>query len=93
MADLVEELENFSINVHCVDPHASAGDVMTQHGITLHAQLSGPYDATIVAVGHDEFKNHTPEYFRNFSRTPCIILDIKGIYRNHELNNIKYWSL
>lgn len=93
VADLVNELENYSITVHCVDPHASAGEVMIQHGITLHERVSGPYDATIVAVGHEDFKDLNLDFFRNVCNSPCILLDVKGIYRQRDLEGIKYWSL
>jgi UDP-N-acetyl-D-galactosamine dehydrogenase len=45
------------------------------------------YDAIIVAVAHNEFKNYTRADFTKISKGKLVLLDIKGIY------NKSYWQL
>ncbi|MCU0341639.1 MAG: nucleotide sugar dehydrogenase, partial [Spirosomaceae bacterium] len=56
VADLVKELMSFSINVHLVDPHASPNEVAHEYGLTLSDKASDNYDAVLLAVAHEEYK-------------------------------------
>jgi UDP-N-acetyl-D-galactosamine dehydrogenase len=80
VADLIHELQDYSINVHVTDPHASPNEVAHEYKITLIDQLSTDYDAIVVAVPHDEYKTHDAAYFRSITRPNALIIDLKSLY-------------
>ncbi len=92
VADVVKELQSFSLNVHVTDPHASSAELKHEYGFELTAQLSNDYDAIIVAVPHNEYKKLDDAYFSSITKQYAVVADLKGIYRN-KISNRKYWSL
>ena len=53
VADLVSELSEFTGEVVIWDPHADAGEVRHEYGLTLTNKLpDGPFDGVVIAVGH-----------------------------------------
>ncbi len=53
--DIIEELEQFNINVDVFDPHANEREVLEEYGITLIDKITKTYDGIILAVSHKEF--------------------------------------
>jgi UDP-N-acetyl-D-galactosamine dehydrogenase len=58
----------------------------------LATQLSNEYDAVIVTVPHNDYKNLDDAYFASISKEHAMIADLKGIYRG-KVTSRKYWSL
>ena len=92
VADLVKDLLDYSLQVDFVDAYASAEDVKHEYGLNLKDKIEKGYDAVILAVAHDEYKNFTEEYWLGITRPGALLADLKGIYRNR-VSKIKYWSL
>lgn len=92
VADVVKELQAFSLNVDVADPHADSDELNHEYGFGLTPQLESDYDAVIVTVPHNDYKNLNEEYFISISKPKAMIADLKGIYRN-KINNRVYWSL
>ncbi len=92
VADIVKELRSYSVNVHVIDPHASNEELIHEYGFGLTTKLNSKYEAIIVAVNHQEYKNLDEVYFKNILSDNGVIVDIKGIFRN-TIKNITYWSL
>lgn len=92
VADVVKELKAFSLNVDVTDPHADTDELKHEYGFGLTPQLESDYDAVIVTVPHNDYKNLNEEYFISISKPKAMIADLKGIYRN-KINNRVYWSL
>lgn len=92
VADLVKELMSFSINVHLVDPYASPNEVAHEYGLTLMDSPSDQYDAVIVSVGHQHYKELTIDYFKSIMNGTPILMDLKGMYQNND-SKITYWRL
>ncbi len=93
VVDLVHELMDYSVNVHLIDPHASANEVARSYKFSLIDQVSNNYDAVVVAVNHREFYELDMDYFRSIlSKEQPIIIDIKAIYPRPE-EDILYWRL
>lgn len=53
--DIYEELTQFGLEVDVYDPHANRDEVKREYGVRLIDDISGQYDAIILAVSHDEF--------------------------------------
>ncbi len=92
VADVVKELQSFSLNVHVTDPHASSNELKHEYGFELTKQLADDYDAVIVTVPHNDYKKMDDAYFASITKEKAIIADLKGIYRK-EIKSRKYWSL
>jgi UDP-N-acetyl-D-galactosamine dehydrogenase len=95
--DIVNELKDYSCNVDVVDMRADKEEVSAVYGVDLKdfSELQkGSYDAVIVAVAHDEYKNLDEEWFKSLMANPAkgVLADIKGIYRN-KIVDLEYWSL
>ncbi|MBC7830123.1 MAG: nucleotide sugar dehydrogenase [Chitinophagaceae bacterium] len=91
VADVVKELKSFSLNVDVVDAHANSEELQHEYGYGL-ASANGKYDAVILAVCHDVYKNITEEYMAGITNPNALFADLKGLYKN-KITNLKYWSL
>jgi UDP-N-acetyl-D-glucosamine/UDP-N-acetyl-D-galactosamine dehydrogenase len=92
VANLVYELMDYSINVHIIDPNASANEVAHEYRLPLIDKVSDDYDAVIVAVAHDEFKGLDSAYFQGISKGKPVLIDMKGLY-GHLGKDVFSWKL
>ncbi|MCR8699231.1 nucleotide sugar dehydrogenase [Campylobacter ureolyticus] len=75
--DVVKELKEFGCNVDVYDPWADKNEVLKEYNLNLIENLNlNNYDAVVLAVAHDEFKN------LDFSNLNAVTFDIKGILQN-----------
>lgn len=79
VVDLIRELEDFSIKVDVIDPHASPVEVMHEYNIEIKPGPEGKYDAVIVAVGHREYLAMSRSDIQALSAPKVILFDIKGV--------------
>jgi len=77
VVDIVDELQQFGMQVDVYDPHANADEVAEEYGITLCSTIGSNYTAIIVCVAHQEFK--TLDY-KNSIANPAVIFDTKAIW-------------
>ncbi len=92
VADVIKELKAFSLNVHVTDPHAKSNELNHEYGFELTPELSNDYDAIIVTVPHEAYKNLDDAYFASITKEHALIADLKGIYRGKIISRT-YWSL
>lgn len=90
--DLIKELQQFDIEVDVVDNYASKKAVLKQYNIKLKDEVDGDYDAIVVAVAHQEYRNLSMDYFKLIMTNNSILMDLKGIYEQSK-NDITYWRL
>ena len=93
VADLVRELMKYAMNVHILDPYASANEVAHEYRLTLVDKPSTQYDAVIVAVGHDEYRTLEVSYLKSLMNESPILLDLKGLYTVQDEDELAYWRL
>lgn len=92
IVDTVKELLAFNIHVDIEDPHAEPKEVHEEYGLNLIKNEAGDYDAVIVTVPHNEYRNLDEDYFSSITKPHALVYDLKGIYRN-KIRNRKYASL
>lgn len=92
VADVVKELQSFSLNVDVHDPFASSEELMREYGFGLTEINGTDYDAVILAVPHAPYAEMDSRYFESITKPHAVIYDLKGTYRN-KINNRTYWSL
>lgn len=92
VADLVHELQSFSVQVEVVDPHASSDELQEEYGYGLVEAPGGRYQAVVVAVNHGDYVGLPESYFTGLLAEKGLFVDVKGIYRNAGFS-FNYWSL
>ncbi|WP_448664966.1 Vi polysaccharide biosynthesis UDP-N-acetylglucosamine C-6 dehydrogenase TviB [Sphingomonas sp. CJ20] len=76
--DIIEELRGFGCEVDVHDPWADPGQAAHEYGVNLIAEPApGTYDATIVAVAHEQFRALGGDGVRAFGRDAHIVYDLK----------------
>ncbi|MFT6721413.1 MAG: UDP-N-acetyl-D-galactosamine dehydrogenase [Neolewinella sp.] len=86
VVDVVRELMDFGVNVHVYDPHASPNEVAHEYGLTMADGIGKEYDAVVVAVAHQIFKEKTLDNYRAVSKSKLLLFDLKGLYKREDLN-------
>jgi UDP-N-acetyl-D-galactosamine dehydrogenase len=80
VVDIVNEFKEYGANVDVYDPWVNSEEAQHEYGITPVTQPAvGKYDAIIMAVGHDQFKQMGVELIRKLGRRECVLYDIKSI--------------
>ena len=80
VVDLVEEFQSFNCNVDVYDPWVDADEAQHMYEITpIKQPESGTYDAIILAVGHNQFKQMTVNEIHAFGKENHVLYDIKYI--------------
>lgn len=94
VADVIQELKNFSVNVDIVDPHADSDELHHEYGfrLTQNDDVRTDYDAVIVAVSHTPYAEKNEAYFQSITSDNAVLVDIKGLYRG-KMKDLQYWSL
>jgi UDP-N-acetyl-D-glucosamine/UDP-N-acetyl-D-galactosamine dehydrogenase len=91
VADVVYELQSFGVTVDVTDPHVNSAELKREYGFGL-TEITGQYDAVILAVNHREYLNLPEDYFIGLCGAKGIFVDVKGVYRN-KIKKLTYWSL
>ena len=76
VVDFINELGGFGVDVDVYDPHAAADEVKEEFDLDLVHTVEDGYQAVILAVAHEEFKELDWE---NFQNSNTIIFDLKGL--------------
>ena len=78
VVDLIEELKNYNCSVDVYDPWVDKLEAMNEYNIKLtNAPSNGKYDAIVLAVAHDRFKDYSPNEIKDFGKDNHVIYDIK----------------
>jgi len=84
VVDIIHALEEYGANVTVLDPWADPGEVKHEYGISLvtsHQQLaSDQYDAIVLAVAHNEFREMSEAELKELCADSCVIFDIKNVF-------------
>lgn len=87
VVDIVHEFKEYGANVDVYDPWVDKEEANREYSITpVSEPAAGKYDAIILAVAHNEFKEMTMEELRQFGRRDCVVFDIKSIYPKDQVD-------
>ncbi|RZM23112.1 MAG: nucleotide sugar dehydrogenase [Pedobacter sp.] len=92
VADVVKELKSFSLNVDVTDPYADSAELKHEYGFELVGEIGKDYDAVIVTVPHNDYKQLDDAYFVSITKEKALVADLKGSY-NGKIKSRGYWSL
>ena len=78
VVDVVNSLEDYNASVDIYDPWVNSEEAYEEYKLTLISEPEGgTYDAVILAVSHDCFKELSIEKIRSFGKKECILFDVK----------------
>jgi UDP-N-acetyl-D-galactosamine dehydrogenase len=92
VADIIKELQAYSLQVHVSDPHADSDELKHEYGFELTPDLTNDYEAVIVSVPHKAYLEMDDNYFAGITKPNAMIADIKGVFGGKILSRA-YWSL
>lgn len=98
VADLINRLEEYHVNVQVTDPVADPEEAVREHGIELQKLNDiSDVDAIVVAVNHEEYNNMKLEEFKKFYNDDIdkpVFIDVKSIFdKNIAEKLFNYWRL
>lgn len=73
--DIVDELEEFGMQVDVYDPHADHNEVKKEYNIDLINELQNGYDTIVLAVSHAEFKEIA---IKEIGSPNSVVYDVKS---------------
>ncbi|MEF2154770.1 Vi polysaccharide biosynthesis UDP-N-acetylglucosamine C-6 dehydrogenase TviB [Luteimonas sp. FXH3W] len=81
VVNIVHALQSYNANVDVFDPWVDVAEVQHEYGLTpIEAPEQGAYDAIILAVGHDEFKQLGSRGVRAYGKPAAnIVYDVKQV--------------
>jgi len=76
--DVVRELQGYNMRVDVHDPWVDPGEAVAEYGLELIPEPAhGAYDAVIIAVGHDQFRDAVNYDLRGFCKPEGVLYDVK----------------
>ncbi|MDT8387276.1 MAG: Vi polysaccharide biosynthesis UDP-N-acetylglucosamine C-6 dehydrogenase TviB [Thiogranum sp.] len=85
--DLIRELQGYSICVDVHDPWIDPAEAQREYGIQpLLNPEPGSYDAVVIAVAHDQFRELGATGIRAFGKDNSILYDVRQVLPAHEVD-------
>ena len=85
--ELVKEFKGFNCNVDVYDPWVNKEEAFHEYYIKpIDQPVAGKYDAILLAVAHDEFKEMGVKKIKKFGRKNHILFDLKYILSKEEVD-------
>ncbi|KQQ68403.1 Vi polysaccharide biosynthesis UDP-N-acetylglucosamine C-6 dehydrogenase TviB [Acinetobacter sp. Leaf130] len=83
--DIVKELQEYHVDVDVYDPWIDREETQHEYGITpVNQPTAGQYDAVILAVAHNEFKEMGIDAIRSLGKTSHVLYDLKYVFAQSE---------
>ncbi|HWA32804.1 MAG TPA: nucleotide sugar dehydrogenase [Cyclobacteriaceae bacterium] len=73
--DVIMELQSYGTNIDVYDPRADEKEVEGEYQIRLTGKLVSKYDAVVLAVSHDEFRDLD---WNEICKPNSVVFDVKG---------------
>ena len=87
VVDIVRELEDYHLKVDVHDPHADPVQALNDYGIEMVSMpMSGGYDAIILAVAHQAFRELGVEAVRTWGRPGHLLFDLKYVFARESVD-------
>ena len=94
VVNLIREINAYSIDTHIIDEHASKTEIKQHYDLILSDAPEHDYDAVVVAVSHNQYKDLTASFFTSIMKNNPILVDLKGMYDKAEFSkSLNYWRL
>lgn len=95
--DIVDELNEYGVETHIVDPVADKGDAKHEYSIEIEElENIDNVSAVIIAVAHEEYLNIDFEQLKKkYANKEYILIDVKGMCNLEHIKKLgyQYWRL
>ncbi|MEJ2362894.1 MAG: Vi polysaccharide biosynthesis UDP-N-acetylglucosamine C-6 dehydrogenase TviB [Gammaproteobacteria bacterium] len=80
VTDIIRELKTYNANVDVYDPWVNPAEAEHEYGITpVSKPADGKYDAIILAVAHQQFRDLGETGIRKFAKSNAVLFDVKQV--------------
>jgi len=87
VVDVITKLQSFNCNVDVYDPWVNKKDAQQEYGITpIDTLIHGEYDAILIAVAHNQFKQLSLEEIKAYGKDKHVIYDLKYLFKADEVD-------
>lgn len=86
VVDIVSELKEYNINVDIVDPWCTNAEAQHEYGLSLSEPKVNHYDAVILAVAHNEFREMGAEAIHAFCKPTHVLYDLKYVLAKDDVD-------
>ena len=84
---VITKLKEFDCKLHLMDPYADIKKIGKEQNVFQHSSISkNAYDAVLIAVGHDEFKNMGLVSIKKLCKINHVIFDLKNLFHSNEVD-------
>lgn len=85
IVDMVNALKEYDLDLDIYDPWVDSTEVEAEYGLAPVLELKqGQYDAIVIAVAHDEFKQMSKEEFNTLGKDKHVLYDLKYVLDKQE---------
>ena len=91
--DVIGRLAEFGHVIDVADPIADADEVRREYGLTMSVPNGQRYDLVVGAVPHAEYRSMDAAAVARLVAEGGTVGDIKGMWRDLDLGEIRRWSL
>ncbi len=87
VVDIIAELQSYEIDVDVIDPWCDLDEAAGHYGLEISREATaGEYDAILVAVAHDEFREMGTHSIRAYGKKKHILYDLKSVLPKDEVD-------
>ncbi|WP_445157943.1 Vi polysaccharide biosynthesis UDP-N-acetylglucosamine C-6 dehydrogenase TviB [Halomonas sp. E14] len=87
VVDILQELKDYNVEVDVYDPRVDAAEAEAEYGLQLISEPEcDTYDAIILAVAHQEFRDLGSAAVRRWGKTSHVLYDLKYAFPKQEVD-------
>lgn len=87
VVDILQELKDYNVEVDVYDPRVDAAEAEEEYGLQLISEPEcDTYDAIILAVAHQEFRDLGSAAVRRWGKTSHVLYDLKYAFPKQEVD-------
>ena len=87
VADVIKELTDYGARVDVYDPWCDPQEAEHEYGLCpIKKPAKGRYDAIVMGVAHQQFRNMGLDTIRSFAKKPHVLYDIKHVFKANEVD-------
>ena len=87
VVDLIKEFEDLSCNIDVFDPWVDKKEAQIECNILpIDNPISGKYDAILLTVAHDEFKQLTVKQIKELGKSNHVLYDVKFLLQANDVD-------
>ena len=79
IVDMVNALKEYDLDLDIYDPWVDAAEAENEYGLAPISELEIQYDAIVIAVAHDEFKQMSMDDFKTLGKDQYVLYDLKYV--------------